>query len=121
MKLPRLLLGCLVLLLAGGCQSLREQMLAASYPPTFVDGFEAGCSSGRSAVGLLGQFFKDVPRYQYEPLYAQGWDDGFRQCESAQRGEESREAGKQAWRGRQWRHQVDQAMAKALTRNNQDR
>lgn len=121
MKLPRLLLGSLALLAAGGCQSLREQMLAANYPPTFVDGFEAGCSSGRSAVGPLGQFSKDVPRYLRESLYAQGWDDGFRQCESAQRGEENRETDKQAWRDRQWRHQVAQAMAKALTRNNQDR
>lgn len=51
MKLPRLLLGSLVSLAAGGCQSLREQLPAANCPPTFDDGFEAGCSSGRSRRG----------------------------------------------------------------------
>jgi len=56
MKVARLLICGLSLLVLLGCQSLREQMLAENYPPTFVDGFEDGCSSGRSAVGPLGQF-----------------------------------------------------------------
>lgn len=67
---------CGVLVLAlSGCQSLREEMLAANYPPTFVDGFEAGCSSGRAATSPLGRYTKDVARYLHEPLYAQGWED----------------------------------------------
>lgn len=114
---PRRLLLCTICLLGlVGCQSLREQMLAASYPPNFVDGFEAGCSSGRAAAGPLGQFDKDVPRYMSEPVYAQGWEDGFRQCENAQRIDEWPERQEQQWRDQQWRHHVDQAMAKALRR-----
>lgn len=116
MKLAHLLAGGFLLLALGGCQSLRKQMLAANYPPTFVDGFEAGCSSGRSAAGPLGQFAKDVSRYTDEPLYAQGWDDGFRQCESAQRDYAWQQRLENRWRDRQWRHHVDQAMASALRR-----
>jgi len=85
MRLARLLVCALALLNLFGCQSLREQRLAAHYPPAVVDGFEAGCSSWRSATGPLGQFDKDAPRYMAEPLYTQGWDDGFRQCEDVQR------------------------------------
>ena len=40
MKVARLLICGLSLLVLLGCQSLREQMLAENYPPTFVDGFE---------------------------------------------------------------------------------
>ncbi|WP_296272311.1 hypothetical protein [Pseudomonas sp. UBA6323] len=116
MKLPCLALGGLFLLAISGCQSLREQMLAASYPPAFVDGFEAGCSSGRSAAGPLGQFAKNVPRYRYEPLYAQGWDDGFHQCENAQRIDDWEQRREDHWRDQEWRRHVDQAMAKALRR-----
>ncbi|MFN3770970.1 MAG: hypothetical protein ACK4TD_21575 [Ectopseudomonas guguanensis] len=108
---------CGVLVLAlGGCQSLREEMLAANYPPTFVDGFEAGCSSGRSAAGPLGRYAKDVACYLSDPLYHQGWDDGFSQCESSQQDDTRWESADQKRRDRQWRHHVDQAMARALTR-----
>lgn len=108
---------CGVIVLAlSGCQSLREEMLAANYPPTFVDGFEAGCSSGRSAASPLGRYTKDVSRYLHEPLYAQGWEDGFRQCESAQRDYDWRERPDDQRRDQQWRRHVDQAMAAALRR-----
>lgn len=66
------------------CQNTREQMQAEGYPLAFIDGFEAGCSSGRQAAGALDAFRKDVPRYLAAPLYAQGWDDGFRQCQATQ-------------------------------------
>jgi len=116
MKVARLLICGLSLLVLLGCQSLREQMLAAHYPPAFVDGFEAGCSSGRSATGPLGQFDKDAPRYMAEPLYTQGWDDGFRQCEDVQRIDDWQARREEQWRDDEWRHHVDQAMAKALRR-----
>lgn len=105
----------LALILIGGCQSQREEMLARNYPPTFVDGFEAGCRSGRSAAGALGAFDKAVLRYQNEPLYEQGWDDGFRQCEEMER---TRDWGRRDddRRDREWRHHVDQEMGKALRR-----
>lgn len=111
----RMLLGGLLVMLAA-CQSLRESMLAADYPPAFVDGFEAGCQSGRAAAGPLGGYTKAVSRYQAEPLYTQGWDDGFRQCEQSQQRDDWHVSSEQDWRDREWRHHVDQAMAKALSR-----
>lgn len=116
MKVARLLICSLSLLLLLGCQSLREQMLAANYPPAFVDGFEDGCSSGRSAAGPLGQFDKDVPRYMAEPLYARGWEDGFRQCEDVQRIDDWPVRRVERWHNDEWRHHVDQIMAKAQRR-----
>ncbi|VXD01685.1 conserved hypothetical protein [Pseudomonas sp. 8Z] len=111
----RLLMGVLLATVVG-CQSLRQSMLAADYPPAFVDGFEAGCNSGRAAAGPLGGFEKAVTRYQAEPLYAQGWDDGFRQCEQAQHVDQWQVRRDDDRRDREWRHHVDQAMAKALNR-----
>ena len=116
MGISRLLICGFLLLSVAGCQSLREQMLAANYPPAFVDGFEAGCSSGRSAAGPLGQFDKNVPRYMSEPMYAQGWEDGFRQCEDVQRIDDWQAHREDQWRDDEWLHHVDQAMAKALRR-----
>jgi hypothetical protein len=108
---------CIALLLSG-CQSTRELLQAEGYPPAFVDGFEAGCSSGRQAAGALDGFRKDVPRYLVAPLYAQGWDDGFRQCQARQSSEFEREWQDDGWRDRdrEWRTHVDQAMAQALRR-----
>ena len=109
-----------VLVLAGfallvcGCQSTRELMQAEGYPPAFVDGFEAGCSSGRQAAGALDAFRKDVQRYLAAPLYAQGWDDGFRQCQATQQSALEREWHDDDWRDREWRTHVDQSMAQAL-------
>ncbi|MGG2397035.1 hypothetical protein ACJRW5_08810 [Pseudomonas sp. SH1-B] len=116
MSALRLLACMLVLLMLAGCEGLREQLLAADYPPVYVDGFEAGCSSGRAAVGPLGRFKKAPLRYQREPLYAQGWDDGYRQCERAQTVDDWRWARDEERADRQWHHQVDQAMARALRR-----
>ena len=99
-----------------GCQNTREQMQAEGYPPAFVDGFEAGCSSGRQAAGALDGFRKDVPRYLAAPLYAQGWDDGFRQCQATQQSALEREWHDDDWRDREWRAHVDQSMAQALRR-----
>ena len=100
--------------LLSGCQSTREAMIAEGYPAPFVDGFEAGCSSGRQAAGALADFRKDVPRYLQQPLYAQGWDDGFRQCQAALESAIERELHDSDRRDREWRRHVDQAMAKAL-------
>lgn len=94
-------------LLLGGCQSTRELMQAEGYPPAFVDGFEAGCSSGHQAAGALDSFRKDVPRYLAAPLYAEGWDDGFRQCQARQYSEFEQERWADDWRDREWRTHVD--------------
>lgn len=93
-------------------------MQAQGYPSAFVDGFEAGCGSGRQAAGALDRFSKDVPRYLATSLYAQGWDDGFRQCQARQRSEFEREWQGDGWRDRdrEWRMHVEQSMAQALRR-----
>lgn len=103
-------------LMLGGCQSTRQLLQAEGYPVVFIDGFEAGCSSGRQAAGALDSFRKDVPRYLAAPLYAQGWDDGFRQCQARQSSEFQRERLDDSWRDREWRAHVDQSMGQALRR-----
>lgn len=104
----------LVATLLGGCQSTREQMTAEGYPAPFIDGFEAGCSSGRQAAGALERFRKDVPRYLQQHEYAQGWDDGFRQCQAALESAIELELRDNDRHDRDWRDHVDQAMAKAM-------
>lgn len=99
-----------------GCQGVGEQLRAQGYPPLYADGFQAGCRSGHQADAGLGRFEKDVPRYMAEPLYAQGWDDGYRQCltMAAARGGEPT-GPEEDWRTRQRReHQLDQERARAL-------
>ncbi|WP_263144877.1 hypothetical protein [Pseudomonas sp. RIT-PI-AD] len=103
----------LAAMLLGGCQGTRERMLAEGYPAPFVEGFEAGCSSGRQAASGLERLTKDVPRYLAQPVYAQGWDDGFRQCQGAVQNALGPSA-RDDWRDRAWRRHVDQAMAQAL-------
>jgi hypothetical protein len=115
---PRLL----VLMLAGasliGCQDTREQLLSDGYPPEYADGFAAGCSSGRQAAGALAQFHKDVQRYLAQPLYAEGWRDGYGQCRAIRNSED----GLAAWhegslarqRDRDWQRHADQARARAF-------
>ncbi len=72
-----------VLLLLGGCQTTHEDLIAKGYPPAFADGFDDGCVSGRQAAGSIsGEFRKNVPRYLKDKQYAEGWTDGFRQCQA---------------------------------------
>lgn len=68
-----------------GCASQKETMIKQGYPLAYAEGFEDGCHSGKKAGGsLFDQFRKDVPRFEADGQYAQGWSDGFRQCESEQ-------------------------------------
>ena len=77
--------------LLAGCEATREHLLAQGYPPAFADGFDDGCSSGRQAAGIIsGTFRKDVPRYLKDAAYAEGWSDGFRQCQAQVESEERR-------------------------------
>ena len=73
------------LLLLSGCASQKETMVKEGYPLSYAEGFDDGCHSGRKAGGsLFDQFKKDVRRFESDSQYAQGWSDGFRQCESEQ-------------------------------------
>lgn len=104
-------------LVVAGCQSTHDQLLAEGYPPAFADGFQDGCASGRQAVDALkGQYKKDLPRYLHEPSYAQGWGDGFRQCEGQLANRDVQDQGRDSiWndRDRAWEQQKTQDAAKA--------
>ncbi len=88
MKVKHLLLLALTLslfLILSGCVSQRDTMVQQGYPLSYADGFDDGCHSGKKAGGsMFDQFKKDVRRFQADPQYAQGWSDGFRQCETEQ-------------------------------------
>ncbi len=77
-----LLIGAVILT---ACASERDLLLEQGYPVAYADGFEDGCHSGKKAGGALFEDFKkDVNRFEADSKYAQGWSDGFRQCESEQ-------------------------------------
>lgn len=68
---------------SAGCMSEKEAMVKRGYPLAYADGFDDGCHSGKKAGGdLFNEFRKDVRRFDDDRCYAQGWSDGFRQCES---------------------------------------
>ncbi|KQW18657.1 hypothetical protein MRBLPD1_001951 [Pseudomonas brassicacearum] len=105
-----------VMLLVSGCETTHEDLIARGYPPAFADGYDDGCSSGRQAAGVItGQFRKDVPRYLKDPRYAEGWSDGFRQCQAMRESEERNAYRERHWdeRERAWQQQKDQDAARA--------
>ena len=74
---------CLIIL--SGCMSQKESMIKQNYPLPYADGFDDGCHSGKNAGGSwFDQFKKDVSRFEHDAQYAQGWSDGYRQCETEQ-------------------------------------
>lgn len=71
------------LLLLSGCATQKETMLKEGYPLSYAEGFDDGCHSGKNAGGnVFDEFKKDTTRFEDDSKYAQGWSDGFRQCES---------------------------------------
>ena len=85
MNTLRILIVALCPILIVGCADQKETMLQQGYPLAYVEGFDDGCHSGNKAGGsLFDQFTKDVNRFESEKQYAQGWSDGFRQCETEQ-------------------------------------
>lgn len=106
------LLGLIVVL--AGCQSTHEQLVAEGYPPAFADGFQDGCGSGRQAAGAIGGVYrKDVPRDVKEPLYAKGWNDGFRQCQAMQQNRDRDANSLGNDRDRDWEREKTRSKAKA--------
>jgi hypothetical protein len=82
-----LLIGSAVcgLVAISGCVSQKESMVKQGYPLSYADGFDDGCHSGKKAGGsMFDQFKKDVRRFEGDSQYAQGWSDGYRQCETEQ-------------------------------------
>jgi len=73
------------LLFTSACVSQKENMVKQNYPLAYADGFDDGCHSGKHAGGSwFDQFKKDVIRFEEDAKYAQGWSDGYRQCETQQ-------------------------------------
>ena len=74
-----------IIVILSGCVSQKESMIKQGYPLAYADGFDDGCHSGKKAGGsMFDQFKKDVRRFEKDNQYAQGWSDGFRQCETEQ-------------------------------------
>ncbi len=71
------------LFVTSGCVSQKDNMIKQGYPLPYADGFDDGCHSGKKAGGsMFDQFKKDVRRFEADSQYAQGWSDGFRECET---------------------------------------
>lgn len=105
-----------VLMMLSGCQSTHQELLAKGYPPAFADGFDDGCGSGRQAAGVItGEFRKNVPRYLKDPAYAQGWEDGFRQCKALRESEDLNDYRNRHLdeRERAWQQEKDRDAARA--------
>ncbi|MCK9800021.1 hypothetical protein BK634_23040 [Pseudomonas chlororaphis] len=103
-------------LVIGGCESTHEHLLAQGYPPAFADGFDDGCVSGRQAAGAItGEFRKNVPRYLKDAQYAEGWSDGFRQCQAMLENQDRTEYREHHWdeRERAWQQEKDRDAARA--------
>lgn len=73
------------MLIFSGCASEKEIMLQQGHSLAYAEGFDDGCHSGRKAGGnMFESFKKDENRFAKHGKYAQGWSDGFRQCENEQ-------------------------------------
>ena len=106
-----------VLALLYGCQDTRRMMLDEGYPSEFVDGYQAGCASGRSAAGEMARYQKALDRYDLESRYRQGWDDGYWQCFQAAKHGNRNDTDQRFWqRDRDWRNHVDQERARILSK-----
>lgn len=78
----RLLPSCLAILIGVlwllGCTVVPYE---PAMPPAWNEGRTDGCLSGQKAGGLIGpQFTKNPYRFENEPFYKQGWNDGFAEC-----------------------------------------
>lgn len=70
-----LVLACL---LVGCANNSRQGLLAAGYPPDYVDGYVDGYSSGCNSIGHpFYRFMRDDERYETGGKYKAGWQDGF--------------------------------------------
>jgi hypothetical protein len=79
-------LACSAISLAA-CQTMPDayttQFRREGRPQAFIDGHADGCRSGLNAAG--NPYFrntKDPQRFADDPMYAQGWNDGFQTCKA---------------------------------------
>jgi hypothetical protein len=75
-----------IALLAAGCGG-GEELLKSDTSPSFVDGYNDGCASGSASVeanpAATAVPVRNQARYNNEPDYALGWQNGQRECNGA--------------------------------------
>jgi hypothetical protein len=70
---------CLIVLLFACAYPIRPP----PGPPAYQQGYTHGCESASNALGDWSyQWHKNPYLYQDEPLYKQGWDDGYEKCKT---------------------------------------
>jgi hypothetical protein len=78
----------LSLLWVAGCASqhlvqIRGELHQKGVSDEFADGYVDGCSSGYHDAGNYHyDFSKDMPRYDSQPFYSEGWDEGYQKCKT---------------------------------------
>ncbi len=61
----------------------REKLTQQGFSNDYIDGYVSGCSTGYKHAG--DPFFdvsRDMPRYQSNQDYSNGWDKGYKACQS---------------------------------------
>ena len=73
------------IIIFSGCATQKDIMVQQGHTLAYAEGFDDGCHSGRKAGGNMFEAFKkDEDQFSRHRKYAQGWSDGFRQCENEQ-------------------------------------
>jgi hypothetical protein len=69
---------CMLCVSLSACVSTRDRLLRAGYDPAYADGYADGEQSGSKAGGNpYAPFTKNTHRFDEDPQYRQGWQDGF--------------------------------------------
>jgi len=107
-----ILMGSTILgmIIFSGCATQKDIMVQEGHSLAYADGFDDGCHSGKKAGGNMFELFKkNEDRFAKHKKYAQGWSDGFRQCENEQ----------EAWDRQIRMSQEQQLLSQERKRNNQ--
>ena len=83
-----LVMTCLSTLLGSlsGCGTpIPTPCLGPGHTPTYVAGYNDGCSSGNASQNPVAGFYRqDVKMFDSDKQYAEGWNTGYKKCEDAQ-------------------------------------
>jgi hypothetical protein len=77
----RFALALLIAASAAACTSTRDALVEEGYSPSYAQGYEHGCATGKAELGgLFSTAQKDASAYASDSQYAQGWDAGHAKC-----------------------------------------
>ncbi|BDY13327.1 hypothetical protein [Hydrogenimonas cancrithermarum] len=77
--MKKIVFSALSIMLFVGCAS--TQTWLKTKPVPFQEGYEAGCVSGEERAGYtFSTLKKNEIRYENDPLYKEGWDEGYSRC-----------------------------------------